>query len=292
MLEFVESDRAFAHEFVILEAGSVNFFAANYITELRDRSENARDTGVGGVEQASAVMVELVRGRDSGGGEKAIASAAATAGAADVASARVEAEAKLASADSRHSSSEPNAASVNALAESQAGNTARLGGERGIVLLTPGRMEDSPVLLPGTKDLPVVPPSYSTLAPTASSESAVMPAVIPLVVSVADVEGTEEAAQPQAEESPDFASQAADLIARYAPFDSATVNENIERFLNSLRESGLPRSSGWNVWKVAVISTAGTMGMLGAEFIRRKRLLTRVPVIRNLSQRLTRTKMA
>jgi hypothetical protein len=126
----------------------------------------------------------------------------------------------------------------------------------------------------------------------ARSENAVVPPTNPSVVSVADLDATEPAPQPRAEETLDFTSQAADLIARYAPFDSATVNENIEHFLNSLRDSRLPQSSGWNVWRVAVFSTAGAASVLGAEFIRRKRLLARVPVIRNLSQRLTRTKMA
>ena len=282
---------AFTQQFMVLEFSSVSGSAAYYVAELGIRSEIARGPEMGIIEEASAVLTEVVRTHESAG-EKVLEGTAASANTASLTLARADIDVKTASVDPRHSSNELNAANLGAASESQTSSNARVDGQHTVTLLIPSRVENPPVLLPTPKDLLVVPPIGSGFASVEPRENAAVQPAIPVDVSVVDPEESEPASHAQTEESPGFASQAADLIAHYTPFDSVTVNENIERFLNNLRESHLPQSTGWNVWKVAVISTAGTMSALSAEFIRRKRLLTRVPVIRNLSQRLTRTKMA
>jgi hypothetical protein len=292
MLHFIDGDGAGAviHQFIALETGSANA-SSNYMAELGNRLENSYVSYLRKADEASVVLVEIAPPRETGS-DKSLAGGAASASATSVALAQAASELKPAPTDPRHGTNELNAAYLSAASEFPSNSPGRLDGDRAPILLTPNRVETAPAMLSISKDPLVIPPSYATLVPMAPSENAVVPPTNPSVVSVADLDGTEPAPQPRTEETPDFTSQAADLIARYAPFDSAAVNENIEHFLNSLRESRLPRSSGWNVWKVAVLSTAGAASMLGAEFVRRKRLLTRVPVIRNLSQRLTRTKMA
>ena len=292
MLHFIDGDGAGAitHQFIALEKGSANASATN-VAEVSNRLQNSYESYLRKADEASVVLVEIAPPRETGS-DKSLAGGTASSSATSVALAQAASELKPAPTDARHGTNELNAAFLSAASEFQSNSPGRLDGDRAPILLTPNRVEATPLLLTSMKDPLVVPPSYATLAPMARSENAVVPPTNPSVVSVADLDATEPAPQPRAEETLDFTSQAADLIARYAPFDSATVNENIEHFLNSLRDSRLPQSSGWNVWRVAVFSTAGAASVLGAEFIRRKRLLARVPVIRNLSQRLTRTKMA
>jgi hypothetical protein len=294
MLQFGEIDAfgGFARELMVLEAGSVSVSVANYyLAAATERPVIAHIAEVEKAEETPVAIVEIIRARESES-DTVLAGSAASAGAASVPSARAETEAKLATAGTNHTSNVLNAASLSAAAEFQANAQARVEGEHALSLLTPNRMESPLVQMPTGKDLLVVPPSFSPMAVTGLPENAADTPAIPFIVSVADVEETKPDSEPQTEETPGFVSQTADLIARYTPFDSANVNENIERFLNRLHQSRSPQSAGWNVWKVAVISTAGAMGILSAEFIRRKRLFARVPIIRNLSQRLTRTKMA
>jgi hypothetical protein len=293
MLHFIDGDGAgaIAHQFVALEKSSENV-SATKVAEVTNRLENSYQSYLRKADEASVVLVEIAPPRETES-DKSVAGGAASASATSAALAQAATELKSAPTDPRHGTNELNAAALSAASEFHSNSAGRLDGDRAPLLLTPNRVESTPAMLMLTKDPLVVPPSYASLTPIAPTENAVVPPTNPSVVSVADMQVTEPASQPTpAEETPAFSSQAADLIARYTPFDSATVNENIERFLNSLRESRLPRSSGWNVWKVAAFSTAGAASVLGAEFVRRKRLLARVPVIRNLSQRLTRTKMA
>ncbi|HLW65900.1 MAG TPA: hypothetical protein VKS79_11310 [Gemmataceae bacterium] len=293
MLQVVETDalRVLAHEFVILEGGSANGSIVNRVVESAGRRENAHVAELENAEEISNAIVETLRVRESEG-EKVPASASESVDAAGLALVRATTESKPAPANPHHSSAELDAAYASAAPESQSAGTARVEGEHAVWLLASGHAESPLVQMPVAKDLLIVPLAYLTSAPIGASEKAVAPPADPLVVSVADVEEAAPTPQPQAEETPVFVSQAADLIARCTPFDAATVNENIERFLTSLRQTRLPQSAGYHVWKIAAIATTGAVSMLSAEFIRRKGLLQRVPVIRNVRQRLKRTKTA
>jgi hypothetical protein len=293
MLQNIDTDNisAFAHQLVVLDSGAVNVSVTNYIAETEARSEKPPNAEMGKIEEATSELIETIRTEESEG-EKVLASTKESVSAASLTAARIATEGKPALAEPRHATSELNIAYLGAASEFQSNPTARLEGDHAVALLTPNRVDDPPNMLPVTKGLLVVPPNHSPLGSTALPENSLVAPASPLVVSVADIEETETASQAQTEEAPGFASQAADLVSRYTPFDSATVNETIDRFLNSLRDSRLPKSAWSNVWNVVLISTAVAMGALSAEFIRRKRLLARVPMIRNLSQRLTRTKIA
>ncbi|HEV3145850.1 MAG TPA: hypothetical protein VGZ47_18315, partial [Gemmataceae bacterium] len=216
-----------------------------------------------------------------------------TATAAIVVTEHAVIEAKTVSGTSHHPAAEPPSHESALPFEPSQASVGRLDGEHEHAAANPQqfRFEISSPVMPAVVEMNGAPATSRPPSLVASSETPAIPTVES--PSISETTGEQQTEQPptSADQATGIASQASDFIARYSPVDAATVDETIQRFLDSLKAPRLAAGHGGSFWKIGLAGAAIAGGMISAGVLGRKKLLRRVPGLRSLRQYLSGTKI-